>query len=115
MPGASWVLPNASDVRQALCGRNTMPPIAQPFSAVVHFLAAMILNKENQTGDIHFLIFHLAQYIQNSIISTCNQYKTIINELLPTLASSSNPVCILDSGYISVQTLNFYREFLFYI
>ena len=89
VPGASWVLLNASNSREALCGGNTMQPITQSSSATVHYLAAMILKKENQTDDIHFHIFHLTQYIHNSIMSTCNLYKIIISELLPSLASSS--------------------------
>lgn len=57
VPGASWVLLNASNSREALCGGNTMQPITQSSSATVHFLAAMILKKENQTGDIHFFSY----------------------------------------------------------
>lgn len=45
--------------------------------AILDFPVAT-LRKEKETGEIHFNnIFYLTQYIQNIIISTCNQYFSI--------------------------------------
>lgn len=75
---------------------------------ISNFIIAMFKNLKKKKGELYINVFHVHCYIQNTVISTCNPYLKIINEIVLFCTKSSKHSVYYTRTDISIHTLHFH-------